>query len=111
MRWLKESLSGRVAAVALMTLLAGWGTAGGAQDQFSVELGRGGDLVRGSGAGFNHGSWYYYSGSDWWTQWFFNGAVDPTKKKVVEVDLTVTVLKHAQPFSGGGELVEADVDR
>ena len=82
------------------------------QDQFTVELDQG-DFVRGSGDGFNHGSWYYYRGSDWWTQWFLSGPVDATQKMVVEVDLTVTVLipPVSQLLPGGGQLDEAAVDR
>jgi hypothetical protein len=99
MNWMKQLLSRRVAVVVLMTLVAGWGTAGGAQDQFTVELDSQGDFVRGSGDGFNHGSWYYYGGSDWWTQWFLSGPVDATQKMVVEVDLTVTVLSPASSVS------------
>jgi len=107
MSWMKELLNRRVAAVALMALFAGWGTAGGAQDQFTVELDSQGDFVRGSGAGFNHGSWYYYGSSDWWTQWFLSGPVDPTQKMVVEVDLTITVLS---PVSSVSSFFQASVN-
>jgi len=99
MSWLKESHGKRAVVMALITLVAGWATAGGAQAQFTMELNDSGDFVRGSGTGYNHGSWYYYPGSDWWAQWSLNGPVDLTQKTVVEVDLTVTVLNSVSSTS------------
>lgn len=94
-------LVGRYAvAVALIALVAGWGSAAAVEDQFSIELDTRGNFVRGGGDGFNHGSWYYYGGSDWWVQWFFNGPVDLRGRKVIEVDLTVRVLDPASSSTG-----------
>ena len=107
MSWMKALLGRRVVAVVLLTLVAGWGTAHGAQQQFTLSLDSHGDFARGSGAGFNHGSWYYYGGSDLWAQWFLNGAVDATQKMVIEVDLTVSVL---DPVSATSSFFEAAVN-
>lgn len=86
---LKELFSRHAVAATLITLLAGWGSVRAAEDQFSVDIERSGVLSRGAGTGFEDGSWYYYPRTGQLVQWFFNGALDRDRKKVVEVDLTV----------------------
>jgi len=104
---IKEMLSRPVVAVVLTALVAGGGTVCSAQGSFTLELNNQGNFVRGGGTGFNFGSWYYYAGSDWWTQWFFNGPVDSTQKMVVELDLTVTVL---DPLSATSSFFEVGIN-
>jgi len=92
---LKELFSRHVAVVTLITLVAGLGSALAVEDQFTVDLGSSGEIIRGSGTGFSNGTWYYYPQSGQLVQWFFNGAIDRDRKKVVEVDLTIRTLDPA----------------
>jgi len=92
MNTLKRLFGKHAVAVTVITLIAGWGLASAAEDQFMVDLGRHGKIIRGGGTGFNDGAWYYYPHTGQSVQWFYNGAVNLDNKKVVEVDLTVRVL-------------------
>jgi hypothetical protein len=77
-----------VAIVTLITLFVGLGSASAVQDQFTVDLGGSGEILGGTGTGFNHGTWYYYPSTDQLVQWFFNGPIDRNRKKVIDVDVT-----------------------
>jgi len=92
MNTLKRLFGKHAVAVTVITLIAGWGLASAAEDQFMVDLGRHGKIIRGGGTGFNDGAWYYYPHTGQSVQWFYNGAVNLDNKKVVEVELTVRVL-------------------
>jgi hypothetical protein len=70
----------------------GLGSAWAEEDYFSVEIDAKGEVVAGEGTGFDNGSWYYYPNTDWWNQWFSNGRYDPTRGKIVQVDLTFRIL-------------------
>jgi len=94
MSGLKENLSRHIVTVTLMTLVLGWSPALAVQDLFTVDLGSFGGIVDGDGTGYNHGTWYYYPQSDRLVQWFYNGAIDRNRKKVVEVDLTIRILEE-----------------
>ncbi len=93
---LKELFSRHVAVVTLITLLVGSASALAVEDQFTVDLGSSGEILRGTGTGFNHGTWYYYPQTGQLVQWFFNGSIDRDGKKVVEVDLTIRTLDPQQ---------------
>ncbi|MBN1508582.1 MAG: LamG domain-containing protein [Sedimentisphaerales bacterium] len=95
MNGLKELFSRSMVIVVALALCVGLGTAGAVEDQFSADLGYSGEIVRGSGTGYNHGSWYYYPNSDWLAQWFYNDRPNADLKKVITVDLTVDVLNQA----------------
>ncbi len=95
---LKQLFGRHAVAVALITLLAGWGPALAVEDQFTLDLGSSGELLRGTGTGFGQGTWYEYPRTGQLVQWFYNGNMDPDGKKVVEVDLTVRLL---DPQAGG----------
>lgn len=88
-------LSKSMVAVLVLVLCAGLGTAAATEDQFAVDIGFEGEIVSGSGTGYNHGEWYYYPNSDWLVQWFFNGQPDEDLKKVITVDLSLEPLNSA----------------
>jgi len=93
--WANDSvslLSRSAVAILVMTLGMGLSTATATQDQFAVDIGDEGQILTGSGTGFNHGNWYYYSSSDWLVQWFFNDKPERDLKKVITVDLSIDVL-------------------
>ncbi len=86
--WLRKYT---VAAV-ILVLLAGLSSAQVVEDQFTVDIDGVGDVVDGQGSGFGDGTWYYYSNTDWWNQWFESGPYDVDASLVVEVELTVQVF-------------------
>jgi hypothetical protein len=95
------------AVVAVMVLSMGWGPASAAQDQFTVDVGKAGEIVKGEGTGFNHGAWYYYPRSDRLVQWFLNDAATRDSKTVIAVDLTISTL---DPKLATGGSVEVSVN-
>jgi len=95
------------AALALIVLAMGWSSTGAAQDQFTVEVGKAGEIVKGEGTGFNHGSWYYYPATDWLAQWFPNSGLSRDAKNVIDVDLTIRVL---DPKASSVGTIEASVN-
>ncbi|MCU0916672.1 MAG: LamG domain-containing protein [Planctomycetes bacterium] len=90
---------GRLAVAGVMIVLMGWGTAQAGQDQFLVQLGGAGEIVRGDGTGFNRGSWYYYPDSDRLAQWFSPDAMRDSRSAIA-VDLTIA-LADGKPATGG----------
>lgn len=83
------------------------GPAGAVEDYFTVDLDVAGQVAAGQGTGYEHGSWYYYPNTDWWTQWFFNGPYNPKGKKVVSVGLDIAIL---DPMSSVGSYVEVSLN-
>ncbi len=96
MSGLKEVLSRSTVAGLLLVLCVGLGTASAAQDQFAVNIGQAGEIVDGTGTGYNHGSWYYYPNTDWSAQWFFNDKPDRDLKKIITVDVSLDLLDSTQ---------------
>jgi len=92
MSGLKTWFTKYVAAVLILALGMGLGSAWAEEDYFTVEIDAKGEVVGGSGTGYDNGTWYYYPNTDWWNQWFFNGPFDPTRSKIVQVDLTFRIL-------------------
>jgi hypothetical protein len=80
-------------AAALMVLVTGWSLASAAEEQFALDLGKNGRMIRGTGTGFHDGAWYRYPETGHWVQWFYDGDPSLSDKKVVEVDLTVQALE------------------
>lgn len=85
-------LSRSTITILVLALCMGLSTATATEDRFAVDLGHEGEIVTGSGTGYNHGNWYYYTSSDWLVQWFFNDKPDRDLKKVITVDLSIDVL-------------------
>ena len=101
---LRGLFSMRAAVVTFVVLFAGAGVVPADQDQFSVGLGRVGEIVSGDGSGFNHGTWYYYPHTDRLIQWFYNGSVTRHHKKIVSADLTVQARDPAPSAMGSIEV-------
>jgi hypothetical protein len=45
----------------------------------------------GDGTGYNSGSWYYYSNTGWWNQWFYDAPLDPTRYKEIYYDIIIGI--------------------
>ena len=62
-------------------------------DTFEIMFDESGEIVGGSGTGYDDGTgvgpWYYYPLTGWWNQWFYNGEKDYTRWKEVDVWITI----------------------
>jgi hypothetical protein len=81
----------------LLVLMLLCGTVQAAQDTFSVTVNAQGAVVQGGGSGYQGGHWFFYPSSGWWNQWFYNGPLDPTGKKTVNISLTIRPLQPGAP--------------
>jgi hypothetical protein len=90
-------------AIVILTFSAAQVLAGPTTDTFSVTLTNGNQFVDGSGSGYDDGlgmqdptgaptPWYYYPNTSWYNQWFYDDPPDPTRWKVITLDLDITGL-------------------
>ncbi len=107
MSGLKQGFTKIALAALIWMLLVGIGSAAAVEDLFTVDLDRAGQVLAGQGTGYEHGSWYYYPYSDWWTQWFYNDKYNPQGKKVVTVGLDISVF---DPTATAGSYVEVSLN-
>ena len=57
---------------------------------FDITLDGMGQYAGGGGTGYNSGAWYFYSNTDWWNEWYYDGVLDVTRTK--NVLLTVDII-------------------
>jgi hypothetical protein len=95
---LKEVFSRYAVAVILVAVCGSWHTAAAVEDQLMVQIDRNGELMAGTGTGYDRGAWYYYPFTDWWNQWFYNDAPVRDQRKVITVDLSIQPLN---PITSG----------
>ncbi len=83
----------RIPLVSLLVVALCAATAVAEIDEFEIMFDADGEIVGGSGTGYDDGTgvggWYYYPLTRWWNQWFYNGPKDFTRWKEVEVWITI----------------------
>lgn len=82
---------------ALAVLMFASLSAEAAEDKFVVAIGPNNDFVDGEGTGYNDGKWYFYSNTNWWNQWFYNGPYDAERMKEIEVSLKIGPVNPKEP--------------
>ena len=68
-------------------------------DVFFVRVDSTGQVIGGSGSGYNAGEWYYYPDSNWWNEWFNNEPFILNNMKKIQVELLVQPLDPGLPAS------------
>ncbi len=63
-------------------------------DWFYTEVDMDGHLISapGSGSGYEDGTWYYYTVTDWWNQWFYDHPPQPDRWKEISTEGYLSAL-------------------
>ncbi len=83
--------------VVLAVLILAGTSAQAKTDSFFVAIGPNNEFLDGGGSGYGDAKWHFYRNNAWWSQWFYSGAYDPSRKQLIDVSLTVEPLEADQP--------------